>query len=128
MKKKILIVEDDYGDRFVLERRLKKDNYDVIIAETVNDAINIIEKEHFDLAIIDIRLPEKKDMKGERDMEGGYRVAEKLKGKNIPFIFTTVYDSEEGVKRGMDLGAKDFFIKPFSTIALVDRIREVLHA
>ncbi|MEW6607689.1 MAG: response regulator [bacterium] len=126
MKKKILFVEDDYGDRFVPKRKLEKEDFEVVVAETVEDAIDLAEKKNPNLILLDIRLPQRKGMKGKMDMEGGYKVAEALKDRKIPIIFTSVYEDEEDIRRGMDLGAIDFYIKPFSTKALVERIREIL--
>lgn len=123
--KKILVVEDGDAERYLLVRRLKKAGYDIAEAETAKESI---EKagEKPDLILLDIRL---KGVEGKKDLEGGYRVAEELKkrGIKIPIIFTSVFEDEEDIERGMKLGAVDWFSKPFSTKALVDRIEEILY-
>jgi DNA-binding response OmpR family regulator len=77
--RRILVVEDEVLISLLLETILSDAGYDVVLAESLPDALEIIGKTPFDLAILDLNI------KGQK----AYPAAEKLAAANIPFIFAT---------------------------------------
>jgi len=118
---KILIVEDDsfllnmYADKF------RAENFDVSVADNGQKAVKLTKEEMPDLILLDIMLPKM----------NGFEVLEKIKvdakTKNIPVILLTNLSQKEEVKKGLDLGARDFLIKAhFMPNEVVDKVKEIL--
>ena len=103
---RILVVDDDPSIRNMLSIVLKKNNYDVILAENGNSALNRLKKSTFDLIISDIKMP---------DIDG-IRLLEKIKSINpeIPVIMITAFASANDAVEAMKLGAEDYITKPFN--------------
>ncbi len=116
--KKIMIVEDDKSIVLGLEYFLKQEGYDIIICYDVKAALKAIETEKYDLALIDISLPD----------GNGYDVCSAIRRKgDIPVIFLTACDEEVNIVMGFDIGADDYVTKPFRTRELLSRIRAVMN-
>ena len=119
-KEKILIVEDEKNIAKLIRYNLEKSDYDCTVARTGEDALSILEKQHFDLIILDIMLPEM----------DGFEVCRNIKQapsiKNIPIIMLTAKGEEVDRIVGLELGADDYMVKPFSPRELVLRIKAVL--
>lgn len=114
---KILIVEDDSSLALGMEYTLRSEGFDVIIAKNVKEAYDAIENQSFDLAILDIMLPD----------GNGYELCEKIRvNSDIPIVFLTACDEEVNVVMGLDMGADDYITKPFRVRELVSRIKAVL--
>lgn len=114
---KIFVLEDDSAIGMGLSYSLENEGYAVTLAKTVNDALNIIEKELFSLYILDLTLPD----------GSGYDVCKRIKEKgDLPVIFLTAYDDEVNVVMGFELGADDYVSKPFRLKELLVRIKSVL--
>ena len=112
----ILLVEDDTMIASGITYALEMEGYEVCHATTVADARSFIEKRKFNLAILDMQLP-----------DGiGLDVSEKLKNTNTSVIFLTVVDDENTVVKAFDDGAADYIVKPFRIRELVARVRRVL--
>lgn len=110
-KFKILIVDDEKSIRDFLKRFLNKKGYnDIYLAQTGQDALKIIEKERFNLILLDVRLP---------GMDGIdlLRQIKKI-NKDTPVIMITGYPDEKKVKEAMQEGAYDYIIKPFDLFYL----------
>lgn len=116
---KILLLEDDVGLIDGLRYSLRKNDFDVEIARTVGEALQLlVEISRFDLLILDVTLPD----------GTGFEVCEKVRKQNaqIPIIFLTASDEEVNVIRGLDSGGDDYITKPFKLGELCSRIRALL--
>ena len=115
--KKILLVEDNETITMGLKYSLEQEKFYVETAKNIVMAKAKINKEEFDLYLLDIALPD-----GE-----GYEICKcvKEKGDN-PVIFLTAKDEETDIVQGLDMGADDYVVKPFRTRELISRINSVL--
>nr|YP_009244556.1 regulatory component of sensory transduction system [Agarophyton chilense]AMK96798.1 regulatory component of sensory transduction system [Agarophyton chilense]ASP44693.1 hypothetical protein [Agarophyton chilense]UAD84476.1 probable transcriptional regulator ompR [Agarophyton chilense] len=116
-KEKILIVDDETSIRTILETRLSMIGYDVISASDGEEGLHIFRKEYPDLVILDVMMP-KLD---------GYGVCQEIrKESDVPIIMLTALGDVSDRITGLELGADDYVIKPFSPKELEARIRCVL--
>lgn len=114
---KILVVDDEINIRQVLETRLSIRGYNVILASNGEEALELFRKEKPDLVILDIMLPQL----------DGYEVCSKIReGSHVPIIMLTALGDISDRVLGLELGADDYVIKPFSPKELEARIRSVL--
>ena len=117
---RILIVDDEYQNREVLEVMLGAENFVVLTATNGQEALALVAQEPPDLILLDIMMP---------DMDG-YEVAARIKGnpalRNIPIIMVTVLDDREAKMRGLNAGAEDFVTKPVDRAELALRVRNLL--
>ena len=114
---KILVVEDDHTIALGLEYSLKQEGYAVTIAHTVQETMEYLKTEEYDLYLLDLGLPD----------GNGYEICKKIKAQGeIPVIFLTACDDEVNVVMGLDMGADDYITKPFRIRELLSRIRSVL--
>jgi two-component system response regulator AtoC len=102
---RILVVDDEYLIRWTLQKNLEKEGYEVLLAETGEEALDKVKEEAPDLALLDIKLP---GMDGYEVLEKALEIDEGI----IP-IMITAYDEVERVVRAMKLGAFDYITKPF---------------
>lgn len=116
MKQKILIVEDDLAISRLIKLNLDIANYDSKEVYDGLEAINIIEKEQFDLILLDVMLPN----------INGFTIMTKIEHLNIPVIFLTAKNSLFDKVNGLKLGAQDYIVKPFEAMELLARIETVL--
>lgn len=118
MKKKILYVEDDPNLAFATKDNLEAYDYEVVHAEDGAEALDIINKEHFDICVLDVMLP-KMD---------GFTLAENIRksDKQVPILFLTARSLQEDKIKGLELGAEDYVTKPFSIQELMLRIEVIL--
>ena len=112
----ILFVDDEVNILRVVARRLTREGYRVLTAESGEEGLRIAEAQRPDLILLDIMMPK---MKG-RD------VCARLKAnpatQHIPVIFLSALGFADHVKAGMDAGAEDYIIKPFQPGVLKERI------
>lgn len=114
---KILFVEDDKVIASGLEYSLVQEGYTVLHCTNVADAKKAINENQFDLAILDLSLPD----------GNGYDICKIVKTKgDMPVIFLTAIDDEVNVVMGLDMGADDYITKPFRLRELLSRIKSVL--
>ena len=114
---KLLLVEDDKTIVLGLEYSLSQEGFNVISCYDSKTALNLIESEKFDFALLDINLPD----------GNGFDICRRLKEKDdTPVIFITARDDEGSVVMGLDIGADDYITKPFRIRELQSRIRSVL--
>ncbi len=111
---KILLVDDDSKNLQVAMSILK--DYNVIYAQSGEKALELIEKNRFDLILLDVVMP----------IMNGYEVCSRIKKnertKKIPVIFLTVKDDEKDIVKGFELGAVDYITKPFYSEVLLKRV------
>ncbi|MHC4267071.1 MAG: sigma-54-dependent transcriptional regulator [Planctomycetota bacterium] len=103
-KPRILLVDDDANTANGLRKILLQDGYDTSCAYTGNEALNLIESEHFDIIITDMKLPD----------ISGFSIIEKVKMKDvdIPVVMITAFSSLQTAIDAMKKGADDYLTKP----------------
>ncbi len=118
MSDRILLVEDEKNLGLTLLERLQKEGYDVSWANSVADAALNRKRTRFDLALLDVGLPD----------GSGFDVAAALRKEQpgTAVIFLTALGTAEDRIRGLELGAEDYIVKPFHLKELILRIRNVL--
>jgi two-component system alkaline phosphatase synthesis response regulator PhoP len=115
---RILVVEDEKNVGLTLVERLKREGFEVVWSMTAEDAELQITSRKFDLALMDVGLPD----------GSGFDVAAKLR-KGQPaaaIIFLTAFGSPEDRVRGLELGAEDYVVKPFHLKELLLRVKNGL--
>ena len=113
---KILFVEDDRIIALGLCYSLTQEGYLVTHCLDVKSAKTTINENSFDLAILDLSLPD----------GSGYDLCQLIKAKeDIPVIFLTAIDDEVNVVMGLDMGADDYITKPFRIRELLSRLKSV---
>ena len=116
-KQKLLVVEDDKSIAVGLEYSLGQEGFGVTLCAGVADALEALKTERFDLAVLDLSLPD----------GSGYDVCRAIKRQgDMPVIFLTARDDEVSVVMGLDMGADDYITMPFRIRELTSRIRSVL--
>lgn len=114
---RILLVEDDKSIALGLEYSLRQEGFTVTLCSSVAEAIAAVAAAGFDLAVLDLSLPD----------GSGYDICRSIKQSgDRPVIFLTACDDEVNVVMGLDMGADDYIAKPFRIRELVSRIRSVL--
>ena len=113
---KILVVEDEKPINDLIEMNLTEAGYLCRCAYDGMEAADIIEKERFDLILLDIMLPE----------VDGYELLEYIKPLEVPVIFLTAKGSVEDRVKGLRLGADDYLVKPFEIVELLARVETIL--
>jgi CheY-like chemotaxis protein len=117
----ILITDDDVQIRNIVEMTLGFGSYRVLQAEDGAGAVAIARREKPDLIIMDIMMP------GEYD---GLEATRILKSdpdtRGCTVILLTAVCGEEDVQKGYEMGADGYFTKPFSPLALIRKVEEVL--
>lgn len=117
MEHTILLVEDDMALADGLLYAFKTEGYETLHAQTQKQALEMIENKTFDLAVLDIMLPD----------GSGYTLCRELRTKSdIPIIFLTSVDDEANIVMGLDTGADDYVTKPFRLKELLSRMRAQL--
>ncbi|MFD3156940.1 response regulator transcription factor [Haloimpatiens sp. FM7330] len=113
---KILIIEDEISISNLIKLNLNIANYETKQVYNGLEAIDIINKENFDLILLDIMIPG----------VDGFKVMEKIRHLDIPVIFLTAKKSVVDKVNGLKAGAEDYIVKPFEAIELLARIETVL--
>ena len=113
---KVLIVDDEPRIRELIRQHLEHAGYECEEAGDGSAALVALEKNGADLVILDIMMPGK----------DGFAVCDELRRKSsVPIIFLTARTTEEDYVKGLSLGSDDYFTKPFSTAALVMRVKAI---
>lgn len=114
---KILVVEDEESFREALEFMLRKEGYEVLLADDGEVAVELFERKGADLILLDLMLPGL----------SGVDVCRKIRtSSQVPIIMVTAKDSEVDKVVGLEIGADDYVTKPFSSRELLARIKAVL--
>src|SRR5918998_3420489 len=116
-RRTILMVEDERAIPEPLSEALAREGFDTEVAGTVADALELARTLEPDLVLLDVMLPD----------GSGYDVARELRaGSGVPIIMLTARGEETDRVVGLELGADDYIVKPFSAREVVARIRAVL--
>lgn len=117
MAQKILVIEDEEGIVHLLTLYLKDAGYMVVIARDGVDGLAMHAREQPDLVILDIMLP----------TIDGFEVCRRIRAwSKTPILMLTARSGEDDRITGLDLGADDYLVKPFSPRELVSRVRAIL--
>ncbi len=113
----LLIIDDEPVIVESLAYSLRRESYEVTIAENGNDALDLFDRTHPDLVVLDIMLP---------GMDG-LEVCKRLRSRStVPIIMLTARSDEVDKILGLEIGADDYLPKPFSFRELLARIRSLL--
>lgn len=115
---RILVIEDDRTILRGLKDNLQYESYEVFTATDGEQGYRLIHEHHPDLIILDLMIPR----------IDGYELCRKVRGEAIgtPILILTARSEETDRVRGLDLGADDYVVKPFSVPELMARIRAIL--
>lgn len=117
MSSKILVVDDEPRYLRLMEANLTSDGYQVIKAVNGQEAVDKVASQRPDLVVLDIMMP----------VLDGFGACERIREfSNVPIIVVTARGEENARVRGLDLGADDYIVKPFSATELLARVRAVL--
>ncbi|MCK8484107.1 phosphate regulon transcriptional regulator PhoB [Aliiroseovarius sp. S2029] len=116
----VLLVEDEPAQREILRYNLSAEGYDVTLAENGDDALILIEEVTPDLVLLDWMLP------GVSGIEICRRLKTRKDTRMIPVIMLSARSEEVDRVRGLETGADDYVVKPFSVSELMARIRTQL--
>jgi DNA-binding response OmpR family regulator len=117
MSQKILIIEDEDGIIHLITLYLRAAGYTIVVAKDGADGLALHAREQPDLIILDIMLP----------AIDGFEVCRRLRTwSQTPILILTARGDEEERINGLELGADDYLVKPFSPRELVSRVRAIL--
>ncbi len=114
----VVVIEDDPHIADLVDLYLRRDGYRVLLAQDGSQGLTLIAQEEPWIVVLDVGLP------GELD---GFDVCRRIRAKgNLPVLFLTARDDEVDRILGLELGADDYLVKPFSPRELVARVRAIL--
>ncbi|MEM9434176.1 MAG: phosphate regulon transcriptional regulator PhoB [Pseudomonadota bacterium] len=116
----ILVVEDDVSQREVLSYNIRAEGYRVEAASTGDEAIMMVREEAPDLVVLDWMLPNISGIEVCRQLKNGADT------RRVPVIMLSARSEEQDRVRGLETGADDYIVKPFSVAELLARIRTQL--
>ncbi len=117
MGQKILVIEDEDGIIHLLNLYLKDAGYTVVVAKEGPDGLALHAREHPDLVILDVMLPG----------IDGFEICRRIRVWSMtPILILTARSDEDDRISGIEIGADDYLVKPFSPRELVSRIRAIL--
>lgn len=117
MQANILVVDDEQSIADLIEVYLKNENYSVFKFYNGRDALQCIENQNIDLALLDIMLPD----------ITGFSICQKIRENyNFPIIMLTAKDEELDKIIGLTLGADDYITKPFRPLEMIARVKAQL--
>jgi DNA-binding response OmpR family regulator len=117
MTARILIVDDEPRYLRLMEANLLSDKYTVLKATNGQDAVDLVADQQPDLVLLDVMMPEL----------DGYEACSRIREfSNVPIIMVTARGDEHERVRGLDVGADDYIVKPYSATELLARVRAVL--
>ncbi|MEQ9693852.1 phosphate regulon transcriptional regulator PhoB [Shimia sp. SDUM112013] len=116
----VLVVEDEPAQRDVLSYNLKAEGFDVVSAADGDEALLLVEEEAPDIIVLDWMLP------GISGIEICRRLKTKPQTNGIPVIMLSARSEEVDRVRGLETGADDYVVKPYSVLELMARVRSQL--
>jgi two-component system response regulator RegX3 len=116
-KRTILLVEDEESIVTPLVEALRREGFDAAVSATASESLEAFERARPDLVLLDVMLPD----------GSGFEVCRELRARSrVPIIMLTARGEEADRVAGLELGADDYVVKPFSARELVARVRAVL--
>lgn len=120
VKPRILIVEDEEAQSEILRYNFAREGFDPVIAKDGEEALVSVEEQEPDIVLLDWMLP------GASGLSVCQRLRKRRQTKTLPIIIVTARGEEGDRVRGLETGADDYVVKPFSPPELVARVRAVL--
>lgn len=120
MNKKVLIADDEQNIVISLEFLMKREGYEVLLANDGDEAIQRIRADQPDLVLLDVMMPKKTGFEVCQEV----RAMESLQGTKI--LMLTAKGRDTDVAKGLALGADAYMTKPFATRELVQKVAEML--
>lgn len=117
MKSKIMVVDDEMHIRELVRFYLDKAGFDTIEAANAEEALDIVENQYIDLAVVDIMMP---------GMDGFELVEQMRQYREFPVIMLTAKSQSKDKLRGFSLGIDDYVTKPFDPEELMARVKTIL--
>ncbi|MEN2413409.1 response regulator [Flavobacterium mesophilum] len=116
---KILVVEDNLINQMVTKKIIEKNNYTCKVVDDGFGALEILEKEDFDLILMDINMP----------LMNGFETTKRirLKGIKTPIVALTAFDKDEITDEALSSGMNDIIIKPFEPVKLFKIVNYLIH-
>jgi DNA-binding response OmpR family regulator len=116
-----LIVDDDHILADLLAFTLRREGFEPLLAFDAAGAMMLFHKQLVDIIILDVNLP------GGSGLENGFDICQAIRQESsVPIILLTVRDEEADVVKGLELGADDYVLKPFSPRQLVARVNSLI--
>jgi two-component system phosphate regulon response regulator PhoB len=119
-KADILIIEDEEDIRELVRYNLERERFKTQEAESGEEGLELALKKQPDLILLDLMLP------GKDGLEICRQLKKNDKTQNIPVVMMTARGEESDIVTGLELGAEDYIVKPFSPKVLVARVKAVL--
>ena len=117
MTTQILVVDDEPRYVRLMEANLVSEGYTVLKANNGQEAVDIVDKHHPDLVLLDVMMP----------VLSGFEACERIREfSNVPVIMVTAKGDEQDRVKGLDVGADDYIVKPYAATELLARVRAVL--
>ena len=120
-KRRVLLVDDDEGLRRVVAVTLGEEEFELLLASDGEEAVAVAREQHPELILLDVSMPRL----------NGFEVCRTLKGDpntaHIKIIMLTAAALPADKARGHEVGADAYFVKPFSPLALLDKVHAVLN-
>ena len=116
----VLIVEDEPSQREVLVYNLKAEGFEVITADNGDDALLLVEEQEPDLILLDWMMP---NLSG---IEVCRRLKSRRETRSIPILMLSARSEDVDKVRGLETGADDYLVKPYSVVELIARVRSHL--
>jgi len=117
MTAQILVVDDEPRYVRLMEANLVSEGYKVIKANNGQEAVDAVDQHHPDLVLLDVMMP----------VLSGFEACSRIREfSNVPVIMVTAKGDEQDRVKGLDVGADDYIIKPYSATELLARVRAVL--
>ncbi|WP_264564504.1 response regulator [Flavobacterium sp. N3904] len=107
---KVLVVEDNHINQLITKKTIEKNNYSCVVVDDGFAALDILEKESFDIILMDINMP----------LINGFETSKRIRQKGIetPIIALTAFDKNEITDEALTAGMNDIIVKPFEPVQL----------
>ena len=120
MARKILLVEDNPQNRYLVTFLLEKNGYEVVVAEDGEEAITAVSEHVPDLILMDVQLPKLDGYEATRRIKSDERFAK------IPLVALTAHSMKGDRGKAMSAGCDDYVTKPVDADQLISRIKDLL--
>jgi DNA-binding response OmpR family regulator len=117
---KILICEDNPMAMKTLSVVLEREGYDANVADDGNVGIEMLQKNDYDLLVVDIHLPYRSGLELIKFVRSD-------QGKDTPVIILTAFSDNQMQRQAGELGISDYIVKPFNPVDLVAKIKSILN-
>ncbi len=119
---KLLIADDEIGVRNLVRMTLVDERYDIVEAENGDEALELAREHRPDLVLLDVMMPKRSGLEVCRMLKDDPETAD------ITIVMLTAKGQDADFEEGRNAGADDYFTKPFSPVALLRKVDEVLEA